>query len=64
MNNATNLNETNAHVERLWVAALSNEHIGSLMHATPSDDERVVYGKDASTIMTISKSEIEGLISE
>lgn len=54
--------ETNADVERAWIAALSREQVSNPMHTTPPEDDCASYGNDTDVMATIAKSEIRELV--
>lgn len=56
--------QTNADVDNVWVAALSNEQVDDSMPTNPSEEERDNYGNDADVVMTIARSDVNGLIAE
>lgn len=60
MNNGMNTINTDAGVERAWVAALSDARTNNPMHMTPIKDELSTYGNDADVMMTIAICELKG----
>lgn len=61
MSNGMNPIQTEADVERVSVAALSNEQIDDPMHSSPSEDEVENYDSDANFMLKIAKSRTKGL---
>lgn len=62
MNNAMNLIETDAEIQRAWTVTVTDEQIDDSMHTTPLEDEQASFGSNADVMMTITRSESRGFI--
>lgn len=58
MNNRAYPTQTDADVERAWLAALLDEQVDYPMHGAPSEGERAIYGSNANIMMKIAKNAI------
>lgn len=56
--------ETNAEVQRAWVATLSDAQIDDPIHTASPEDELENYGIDADAMETIDRREIKSFIAK